>query len=131
MTQLFEPAFLEQQQAMYPELDVRAVAGAVREYAARYPVANANGLLVHFLTKQERTRRARLATRERADAAELDRYAELWVELLRLASTQRLGPGELLRCVEAARREGFEKLNARVSDRLRQLAARGGWPEAP
>lgn len=131
MTQLFEPAFLEQQQAMYPELDVRAVAGAVREYAARRPVANPNGLLVHWLTRQERTRRARLATRERTDAAELDRYAELWVELLRLASTRQLGPEQLLRCVEAARRQGFEKLNARITDRLRQLAARGGWPEAP
>lgn len=131
MTQLFEPAFLERQQAMYPELDVHVVAGAVREYAARHPVANPNGLLVHWLTRQERTRRARVEARAAGDAAELDRYAELWVELLRLAATRGLGPGQLLQCVETARLNGFSKLNARVSERLRGLAARGGWPEGP
>lgn len=129
--QLFEPAFLERQQATYPELDVYAVAGAVREYASRHPVANANGLLVHWLTRQERARRARVEVRLRADAAELDRYAELWVTLLGLAATRGLGPAEVLRCVETARLNGFSKLNLRVTERLTRLAERGAWPEAP
>jgi len=128
MTQLFEPAFLERQQATYPELDVHAVAAAVREYDARTPVANPNGLLVHWLSRQERTRRARAGARAAQDAAELERYAEFWVELLRLAATRGLGPSEVLRCVEAARQNGFTKLNVRVSARLAKLAAEGGWP---
>lgn len=131
MKQLFEPAFLERQQVMYPELDVRVVAGAVSEYASRTPVPNPNGLLVHWLKRLERTRAARVEARTGREAAELDRYAELWVELLRLVATRGLGPAEILRCVEAARQNGFAKLNARVSERLRQLADRGGWPAAP
>ena len=129
MTQLSEP-FLERQQATYPDLDVYATVGAVREYAARHPVANPNGLLVHFLSKQERSRLARVEAREARSEVELERYAELWVELLRLAATRGLGPAEILRCVEAARQNGFSKLNARVSERLRRLAERGGWPDA-
>lgn len=129
MTQLFEPAFLERQQATYPELDVHAVAAAVREYSARTPVSNPNGLLVHWLSRQERTRRARVQARVGQDAAELDRYAEFWVELLRFTAIYGLSPGEALRCVEAARQQGFAKLNSRVSARLSALAAAGGWPQ--
>lgn len=131
MTQLFEPAFLERQQATYPELDVHVVAGAVREYAARVPVANPNGLLVHWLTRQERTRRARVEARAARSAAELERYAEFWVALLALTASRGLGPAEVLRCVETARQNGFSKLNAQLTARLERLAASGGWPEAP
>lgn len=124
MIDLFEPAFLERQQAVYPRLDVRVYAAAVREMASRRPVRNPNGLLVHWLNRADRTMRPALAERDAAERSDLDRYAVLWVTLLRLTATRGLGPGQIARCLDAARTAtpgGFPKLNRRISERLAEL----------
>lgn len=130
MTQLFEPGFLERQAAVYPELDVHVYAGAVREWAQHHPVRNPNGLLVHWLERAEKARRARVRVRNAEEALDLDRYADFWVQLLRLVALRGLGPGEIGRCLDAARQGGFPKLNRRITERLAKLP--GSWPpEAP
>jgi hypothetical protein len=101
----------------------------VSEYASRHHVANPKGLLVHWLRKQERERRARVESRERDQAADMNRYAEFWIALLGRAATRRLSPGQVARCIEAARRNGFAKLNAQLEARLHVLEASGGWPD--
>lgn len=130
MTDLFEPAFVERQQALFPRLDVRIYAAVVREWRSRAPVRNPNGLLVHLLTQADRGMRARIGELDAAEAAEqaieLDRYAALWVTLLGLVATRALSPAQIRRCIEAARAEGYPKLNARISDRLARMG--DAWP---
>lgn len=126
---VFDPAFLQRQAAVYPGLDVHVVAANVREYASRHHVENPEGLLVHWLSKQERQRRAAAEARERATTADAERYARFWVELLRLASTRGLGPEQLAACVETARGRGFSKLNAHLERYLRLAAATGTWAD--
>lgn len=126
MTELFEPAFLERQQVTYPRLDVRVYAAAVREMTRRRSVRNPNGLLVFWLNRAEKAMRPAIAEREATERAELDRYAALWVTLLRLTATRGLTPTQISRCLETARAEGFPKLNARIDERLAQLG--NEWP---
>lgn len=126
MTDRFEPAFLERQQAVYPDHDVRIYAAAVREMAARRRVDNWNGLLVHWLRRAEKARRARCAENAAAERVELQRYAEFWASLLELVALRGITPGEVSRCLETARHEGFPKLNAPLSKLLASYGQR--WP---
>lgn len=125
MTDLFEPAFLERQQAVYPGLDVRVYAAAVREMATHSPVRNANGLLVHWLARADRKARAQRSRNAQAELAEMERYAALWASLLGLTATRALSPAQVASCLETARREGYRKLNPQIAARLRTL---GSWP---
>lgn len=131
MADLFDYAFLQRQRAVYPDLDVHAVAAAVREFHERKPVRNPNGLLVHWLNRAEKARRRELAQREVQSLEEQDRYAELWVQLLGRVAQGNVSPRDVLRCFAAARAAGFTRLNKQVDVRLAQLGDRWPAPEAP
>lgn len=129
MNTLFDPAFVERQQALHPDLDVYLYVALVVEFARRKDVRNPNGLLVHWLSRAERLRRQKVAVRAAAQVRELERYAEFWLELLRVTSQQGLSPAQLAACIEAARAEGYPNLNAALAGRLR--ACGGSWPSSP
>lgn len=131
MADLFDYAFLQRQQAVYPHLDVHAVAAAVREFSARKPVRNPNGLLVHWLNGAEKARRARTAQAEVQSLEEQDRYVELWVQLLGRVAQGDVSPRDVLRFFAAARAEGFTRLNKQVDVRLAHLGERWPAPAAP
>lgn len=131
MADLFDYAFLQRQQAVYPHLDVHATAAAVREFAQRKPVRNANGLLVHWLNDAEKARRAAIAKREVQSLEDQDRNAELWVQLLGRVAQGNVSPRDVLRCFAAARAAGFPRLNKQVYVRLAQLGDRWPAPDAP
>lgn len=126
MSELFEHAFLERQQAVYPYLDVRVYAAAVREMHAHTPVRNPNGLLVHWLKGAANRVRPGIASAEAMSRAELECYAELWVELLKRASTMGLNPRQIADCLAVARKSQFPKLNGFIEARLR--AQGEDWP---
>lgn len=126
MADLFEHDFLQRQRTVYPELDVHAVAAAVREFNARKPVRNPNGLLVHWLNRAEKARRRETAKREVQTLAELDLYAEFWVQLLARVAQRQVSPADVLRCFAAARGAGLTPLNKQIDVRLAQLGE--SWP---
>ncbi len=126
MSDLFEPAFLERQQAVYPDLDVRVYAAAVREMHSRQPVRNPNGLLVHWLRRADKSRRARQAAASAADRAEQARYAAFWASLLELVALRQLGPHQVAVCLQTARGTDFPKLNADLAQLLWRMGKR--WP---
>ncbi len=123
MTDLFEPAFLERQQAVYPRLDVRVFAGAVAEMARAKPVRNPNGLLVHWLARAEKRMKPRTAADAAAERADLERYAVLWVELLKRVATRQLSPEQIARCLAMARADGYPKLNRMIEQRLHAMGS--------
>lgn len=127
MSDLFEHAFLERQQAVYPYLDVRVYAAAVTEMHQRTPVRNPNGLLVHWLKGAANRVRPGIASADAMTRAELERYAELWVELLKRTATMGLTPRQIATCLQHARENGYPKLNRCIEA---QLCAQGlDWPE--
>lgn len=129
MADLFDHAFLARQRSAYPHLDVHAIAAGVREANARKPVLNPNGLLIHRLAEAEKARRSAEGIRDAMSEAELQRYADMWIEIFRVTATRQLTPAQVLRCFRAVRAAGFTKMNRHIDARLAQLGDH--WPAAP
>lgn len=125
--ELFDHAFLERQQAVYPHLDVHIFAAAVREFCSHQEIRNPNGLLVHWLKRADAVFRQNVANRGRDTALEQEQYAELWQSILHAAVDLQLGPAAIARFMDEARRCGFTKLNERLIRRLANLGEK--WPE--
>jgi hypothetical protein len=108
-----------------PEMpDLWLIAADVQDQAARKGAKSVNGLFV------DRVRKLRRAIEERRGAqvspVELERYAELQVQLYRLAVSKGWSPRDVARAYEQARTHGFERLNPMVVEKLDRLGDH--WP---
>lgn len=123
-----DPSLIERTMAVNADCpglpDVFLIAREVEDQAARKHVKNVNGL---FVAKVQKLRKAIEEQRDRqVSPLELERYAELQVELYRLAVSQRWSPRDLASAYEQARKHGFERLNPMVVEKLDRLG--DSWP---
>lgn len=116
-----EQALIDRQQAIGPPdlPDLYLVAADVEDWAKRKRVRSVNGAFVDRVNKLRREiEQRRQATQS---PAELERYAQLLVELFRMAVSKGWPPADIAKALRAARDHGFPRMNPLVITKLEEL----------
>jgi hypothetical protein len=113
-------------------VDVRAIASRLSDeerHGRPGTVRNWSGALIACVTRAINEARARESRRKEQTAAELERYADLWVAILGEVAQRQPEPAELSGLLRTMRQSGFPHLNPRIAEKLSALGSR--WPLSP
>lgn len=130
MSQRVDLRLVERQRAETPNgPDPYVIAAGVDEDARRIGIENPNGMFVSRYRRALEEQRRGEESRAAAEPAELERYAEMHVQIYRLIALRNATPLDVARSLRGLVQAGFTRVNPRVIEKLQDLG--NVWPEWP